>query len=355
MRRRGRVAASWVAAAAVLATAGFVAGRVTLAPPETAADVQPSAVHTVQEATVGRSSTFRVAVTWPRRTVAVAPTSGTVTEVGVESGSSVAAGAVLFRLDERPVVLAHGEVPAFRGLARGDSGRDVAQLQGLLRVGGFLSGGTDGSFDARTARAVRAWQRALGVDPTGEVRAGDLVFAPEVPARVVLGEDVLVGGRLDEGAATVQVVPDDPGFATTVDDTSVVPREGSPVVVRYLDHVWSAVVGTALPAEAGRAATGLVLVGPAGGPVCGADCAVLPLEPSAGSLTAEVEIVPAASGPVVPVAALGQDAAGGFVVSTPDGERIPVTVRVTDGSRAVVDGVSVGQEVRTVWQEGGAS
>jgi peptidoglycan hydrolase-like protein with peptidoglycan-binding domain len=348
-----RVVAGWVVVAAVLGTAGFVAGRATLAPPEATADVQPDAVHTVREAVVGRSSTFRVAVTWPRRTVAVAPGPGTVTAVAVESGAVVDAGAVLFRLDERPVVLAAGEVPAFRGLARGDTGLDVTQLQDLLRGEGFLTGAADGSFGAGTERAVRAWQRSLGLDPTGVVLAGDLVFAPDVPARVVLGEDVVVGRRVDGSTATVDVVLDDPRLAITVDDTSTVPREGSPVEVRYLDHVWSAVVGPVLPAEDERAATSLSLVGPDGGPVCGGDCAVLPPQPSAGSLTAEVEVVPRASGPAVPVAALGQDADGGYVVSTPDGARIPVTVRVTDGSRAVVDGVAVGQEILTVPRESG--
>ena len=355
MRRRVRVLAGWVVVAGVLATAGFVAGRATLVPPEAAADVQPDVVHTVQEAVVGRTSTFRVGVTWPRRTVAVAPASGTVTGIAVESGSSVDAGAVLFRLDERPVVLAAGEVPAFRGLARGDTGQDVTQLQGLLRGEGLLTRATDGSFDARTERAVRAWQRSLGLEPTGEVRAGDLVFAPQVPARVVLGEDVVVGRRVDESTATVDVVLDEPLLTVTVDDTSTVPREGAPVEVQYLDHVWAAVVGPALPAEDERATTVLALVGPDGGPVCGGDCAVLPLQPSAASLTAEVEIVPRASGPVVPVAALGQDATGGYVVSTPDGAHVPVTVLVTDGSRAVVDGVVVGQQILTVSREGGTS
>ena len=43
------------------------------------------------------------------------------------------------------------------------------------------------------------------------------------------------------------------------------------------------------------------------------------------------------------------------VVSTPDGAHVPVTVLVTDGSRAVVDGVVVGQQILTVSREGGTS
>ena len=48
------------------------------------------------------------------------------------------------------------------------------------------------------------------------------------------------------------------------------------------------------------------------------------------------------------VAALGQDSVGGYFVTSLDGDRVPVEVLSTDGSRAVVDGVEAGEQIQTL-------
>jgi peptidoglycan hydrolase-like protein with peptidoglycan-binding domain len=54
-----------------------------------------------------------------------------------------------------------------RDLARGAVGFDVSVLQFLLRARGFCSDAPTGAFDARTAAAVKAFQRAQGLAADG--------------------------------------------------------------------------------------------------------------------------------------------------------------------------------------------
>lgn len=52
-------------------------------------------------------------------------------------------------------------------LAPGDSGDDVLQVQAMLRALGFDSAAPDGHFSEATADAVRSFQQARGLPPTG--------------------------------------------------------------------------------------------------------------------------------------------------------------------------------------------
>ena len=96
------------------------------------------------------------------------------------SGSVVRPGGVLYRLDDRPVVLMDGSVPAYRRLAQGvGRGPDVRQLERNLAALGHGAGMTvDDRFTSATATAVRRWQRAAGLPRTGAVELGRVVFLP---------------------------------------------------------------------------------------------------------------------------------------------------------------------------------
>jgi peptidoglycan hydrolase-like protein with peptidoglycan-binding domain len=110
---------------------------------------------------------------------------GTVTWTPPE-GAVRTRGQVLYRVDEQPVVLMYGSVPAWRDLSQGDEGADVRQLQrNLVRLGHDPDDdiAIDGDFDWATAQAVMRWQEALGVDETGSVSLGQVVFLPG-PRRV---------------------------------------------------------------------------------------------------------------------------------------------------------------------------
>lgn len=56
-------------------------------------------------------------------------------------------------------------------LAPGDSGDVVVQVQAVLHALGFDTAVPDGRYDERTATAVRSFQQAHGLDPTGIVDA----------------------------------------------------------------------------------------------------------------------------------------------------------------------------------------
>jgi peptidoglycan hydrolase-like protein with peptidoglycan-binding domain len=112
-------------------------------------------------------------------------------------GATIARGGTLFCLNNLPVVLLYGTVPAYRALKQGVSdGPDVAQLnRNLIDLGydpyGAISDLED--FAEATAAAVRRWQKAEGLPETGEVELGRVVFAPSArrvtTVHVTLGQD----------------------------------------------------------------------------------------------------------------------------------------------------------------------
>lgn len=119
---------------------------------------------------------------------------GVLTEVPAP-GAPLSPGAVLYRLDTRPVVLLSGALPAWRDFNSDMSdGGDVLQLEQNLSALGFFTEAPDAEFDWDTAVAIREWQRSLGLDRTGVVERSDIVFW-DGPLRVdtvdgKLGQDV---------------------------------------------------------------------------------------------------------------------------------------------------------------------
>jgi hypothetical protein len=100
---------------------------------------------------------------------------------------------VLYRVDDKPVLLLCGTVPAYRALHVGDAGQDVRQLNRNLHVGG---GG--GAFTTKTQKALEAFQRRKGVHVNGSLALGDAVF---LPAAVRIAKvTVQFGGSARPGA-----------------------------------------------------------------------------------------------------------------------------------------------------------
>ena len=84
---------------------------------------------------------------------------------------------MLYRVDEHPVLLLCGTVPAYRDLHAGDTGRDVWQLNRNLRRLGYHAG-AGAVFTWRTERALRL-QHRKGLTATGKLGTGDAVFLPQ--------------------------------------------------------------------------------------------------------------------------------------------------------------------------------
>jgi multidrug efflux pump subunit AcrA (membrane-fusion protein) len=118
-----------------------------------------------------------------------------------ENGDKVGCGGVLYRVDDRPVVLLCGRVPAYRALQVGDAGQDVRQLNRNLHV----SHAGD-AFTTVTQKALEALQRRRGVHVTGSLALGDTVFLPEaVRIAKVSGQ---LGGSAQPGAPVLSATSD---------------------------------------------------------------------------------------------------------------------------------------------------
>ena len=72
-------------------------------------------------------------------------------------------------------------------LVRGDSGDNVRKLQSRLKELGYLSGSADGTFGGQTERAVKAFQRALGLTQSGVASSSlqEKLFSSSAPAAPV--------------------------------------------------------------------------------------------------------------------------------------------------------------------------
>ncbi|HEY3088068.1 MAG TPA: peptidoglycan-binding protein [Jatrophihabitantaceae bacterium] len=111
---------------------------------------------------------------------------GTVTALP-NVGQVIKQGQVLYRVDGRPVVLLYGSTPAYRALSEGATasdvtGADVRQLNAALVGLGYASSDdldpTSDEFSWATKAAVEKLQGALGLDKTGALPLGDIVFEP---------------------------------------------------------------------------------------------------------------------------------------------------------------------------------
>lgn len=102
-----------------------------------------------------------------------------------DTGDKVNCGNVIYRVDEHPVLLLCGTIPAYRALHAGDAGQDVRQLNRNLHELGYDAKAhvdiepADNDFTVKTQRALEMLQRSNGVHATGTLAGGDAVFLPE--------------------------------------------------------------------------------------------------------------------------------------------------------------------------------
>ncbi|MFF2025408.1 peptidoglycan-binding domain-containing protein [Streptomyces sp. NPDC058171] len=138
--------------------------------------------------------------------------TGTVTWLP-ERGDGVSRGETLLKVDDRPVVLLYGALPMYRALGpggtgsegagdgkagsgsgagaeEGTKGMDVRQFESNLAALGYTDFTVDDEYTAKTAEAVKRWQRHLGVPRTGRITVGDVVYAS---GRIRVGD---VGARI---------------------------------------------------------------------------------------------------------------------------------------------------------------
>ncbi len=267
-----------------------------------------------------------------------------------DSGDKVACGGVLYRVDDRPVVLLCGAVPAYRALHVGSKGRDVRQLnRNLHRLGYDAGAGVridpgDNVFTSSTEQALRVLQRRKGVGMTGRLATDDAVFLP-VAVRIakVTGQ---VGGSARPGAPLLSATSDTLQVQVSLDPS----QQGE---VRKGDRAQVTLPGNT-PVTGRVAGFGRVAQTPAGQGGLAADATIRTFirldDPArAGGLDrAPVQVDITTKGVhdalSVPVTALVGRSGGGFAVEVArsGGRRELVAVRLglfdTGGGRVQVEG-----------------
>lgn len=189
----------WTVAAVgvgVLAIAGVIAVVQRSAPGSSVPDRPAPATATVTRETLVDTTTVEGKLAYGPPALAESRLSGTVTALA-PIGTTVQRGQVLFRIDDTPVVLLLGDLPAYRALGTGAKGKDVRQLEQNLKILGYSGFTVDEEFTASTAVAVRHWQKDLGLTETGTVELGRVLYA-HGPVRIAAHK--LTPGQVATGA-----------------------------------------------------------------------------------------------------------------------------------------------------------
>jgi peptidoglycan hydrolase-like protein with peptidoglycan-binding domain len=203
MSRRLRVAA---ALAAVLSVAGLVLALVLALGGNdgtAATTATPGTTTTVERRDIVAREDLDGTLGYADEQTTSAPAAATVTGLP-EAGAVLRPGRVLYRLDGKPIVLLDGGHVAWRRLAEGiTDGSDVRQLERNLVALGYDPGRAiriDGRFDVATRAAVERLQRKVGLEPTGALELGQVVFLDGIrrvgSVTAILGGPVAAGGEI---------------------------------------------------------------------------------------------------------------------------------------------------------------
>ncbi len=94
------------------------------------------------------------------------------------AGDEIGRGDEIFAVNDQSVVLLYGSLPAYRSLTSGAEGTDVKQFENNLSKLGYDGFTIDDEYTNLTAGAVKEWQEDLGLEETGSVDLGQVVYAP---------------------------------------------------------------------------------------------------------------------------------------------------------------------------------
>lgn len=188
-----------VGGAAVVAT---TAGQANAAPEEHQSSIKTSTAK-IQKGTLSGVTQVSGILNYANQRKVSGGTGGTVTSTPAP-GATISLGGALFSVDNIPVLLLHGGLPAWRAFGMGmEDGPDVLQLEQSLAALGYFDREPDEEFAASTERAIIKWQKALGLEQTGRLELGSVVFmAGDVRVASV---DTAVGAQAGPGANVITV------------------------------------------------------------------------------------------------------------------------------------------------------
>jgi hypothetical protein len=122
------------------------------------------------------------------------------------AGQVISQGRVLYRVNDRPVVLLYGSTPAYRTLSVGAIGPDVAELNADLVALGYATRAQlspkSASFGPATTTAVQKLQAAVGATQNGTLTLGQVALEPT--AVRVTSVSAQLGGSVQPGETVLQ-------------------------------------------------------------------------------------------------------------------------------------------------------
>lgn len=210
MKRKSRVLAVATVGAALIFGAGILVAGSGATPAASSTEQPPPTTAEVKGGELSATVALPGALTYQAQADGspysiINQSQGTYTELP-QPGQVVTPGQVLYRVDDRPVVLLYGSMPAYRTLSAGATGADVAQLNSDLVALGYATRSqldpTSASYGAFTAAAVEKLQAALGLNPNGTLTLGQAVFDPS-PLRMT-ALSVSLGGPAQAGQTAMQ-------------------------------------------------------------------------------------------------------------------------------------------------------
>jgi hypothetical protein len=179
MRRKTWALAAAAVLAAVTATGGVLVVS-SAKQPALAAQQAPVGTAQVERRTLSAMVSQAGTLTYRARSdgspySVINQARGTYTKLPA-AGQVIAQGHVLYRVNDRPVVLLYGSTPAYRTLSAGATGPDVAELNADLVALGYATraqlSAKSASFGPATTTAMAKLQASLGVSQNGTLALG---------------------------------------------------------------------------------------------------------------------------------------------------------------------------------------
>lgn len=295
-----------------------------------------------EDSSIGSALNLSTTVKQPVRVVASNHLTGVVSAVDTGEKKS---GDKLYSVSGKDVHVIQGSTPFYQDIAPKSSGQNVKQVEAFLKSLNFFTGTPDSSYDAGTARAIKAWQTSTGQKPDGVIELGRMVAISSLPAQIDLSEAISPGKQLAGGEDAVMAASGKRTFtlSLTAEQAAMIPQD-SVVEVQHEKSIWKSVIAQTSNEDTGNIVH--TLSAQDGGEVCGAQCTELP-SGSNVTLRSKVIVVPATSGIGIPAAAITTDPSGQTQVTTESG---PTHVKVLASGQGIVivDGLEAGTKVRVL-------
>ncbi|MEV6492794.1 peptidoglycan-binding domain-containing protein [Actinoplanes sp. NPDC051633] len=342
--RRASIVAAVALTAGAAAAAAIVVGLPEAQGGGAAEAAMPPATAKVTRGTLVDEETKTGDLGYGDTTALKGRSSGTVTGLAA-TGSTVTRGKALYRVDDDPVVLLYGKLPAYRTLRNGVEGRDVKQLEQNLWALGYRGFTVDKEYTYATADAVEQWQDDLGVPETGAVEPAAVVYAAG-PVRVdshqiAAGDELQPGGGVlsTTGTARVGVVElevDDQRLAKKGAKVQVTLPDGTETTAT-ISHVETVVVPADNPDGEPTTAIDVTVTFPAGKAPKGLDAASIDVAFTAATADNVLTV------PVTALLALSEGGYGVEVVSGSATSIVAVKTGMFADGKVEVSGTGIGE------------